>query len=80
MESLNPFDDENAVCCVLINDEQQYSLWPEALTAPAGWRVVFGPSAHRDCNHWLEEHWRDMRPHSLRLHDAASFEQESTGV
>lgn len=80
MESLNPFDDENAVCCVLINGEQQYSLWPENLAVPAGWRVVFGPSARVQCAVWLEEHWRDMRPQSLRLHDATSFEQEPTGV
>lgn len=80
MENLNPFDDENVVCCVLINDEQQCSLWPQNLAIPAGWRVAFGPIARSDCNHWLEENWRDMRPHALRLHDAASSEQEQIGV
>lgn len=80
MESLNPFDDENAICCVLINDELQYSLWPENLAVPAGWRVVFGPSVRSECASWLEDNWRDMRPQSLRLHDAASFKQERTGV
>lgn len=68
MENCNPFDDDRAVCCVLINDEQQYSLWPEALAVPDGWRIAFGPSVRTHCAEWLEKHWRDMRPHSLRLH------------
>ncbi|GAB2935188.1 MbtH family protein [Hafnia psychrotolerans] len=76
MENLNPFDDPNGVCCVLSNDQQQFSLWPDTLLVPAGWHVVFGPSAREQCANWLEENWRDMRPQSLRLHDAASFEQE----
>lgn len=80
MENLNPFDDENAVCCVLINHQQQYSLWPENRVVPAGWCIAFGPSASAQCASWLEENWCDMRPHSLRLQDAASFEQEPTGV
>lgn len=80
MENLNPFDDDNAVCCVLINSEQQYSLWPDTLEVPAGWRVAFGPSASAHCIIWLKDHWRDMRPLSLRRHDAASFEQEDARV
>jgi len=37
----NPFDDEGgAKYVVLLNDEEQYSLWPQATDVPAGWRIV----------------------------------------
>ena len=80
LENCNPFVDDRAVCCVLINDEQQYSLWPEALAVPDGWRIAFGPSVRTHCAEWLEKHWRDMRPHSLRLHDVTVAKQEAAGV
>lgn len=76
MENLNPFDDASLACSVLINDEKQYSLWPEFIAVPAGWKVVFGPAQRAQCANWLEANWLDMRPESLRLHDAASLKQE----
>ena len=39
--SSNPFDDENGTFYVLVNDEDQHSLWPSFAEVPAGWRVVF---------------------------------------
>ena len=53
---------------VLINDEEQYSLWPATKDVPAGWRNVF--AGDRDaCLEYVETHWTDMRPKSVR--DAA---------
>lgn len=50
---------------VLINHEEQYSLWPEWKAVPAGWRVV--KSGDRaSCLQFVEEQWTDMRPLSLR--------------
>jgi uncharacterized protein YbdZ (MbtH family) len=40
--SINPFDDENGSFVVLINDEEQHSLWPTFADTPAGWTVVYG--------------------------------------
>ena len=40
--SINPFDDDNASFLVLVNDEEQHSLWPTFSDVPAGWRVVYG--------------------------------------
>lgn len=34
--SSNPFDDEAGAFYVLINDEEQHSLWPEFAAVPAG--------------------------------------------
>ena len=40
--STNPFDDETGTFLVLVNDEEQHSLWPTFADVPAGWRKVFG--------------------------------------
>lgn len=61
----NPFDDETAVFLVLVNDEEQYSLWPRFAEVPAGWTRVFGPDDRAACLGYVEEHWTDMRPRSL---------------
>jgi uncharacterized protein YbdZ (MbtH family) len=45
--SINPFDDDNGSFFVLVNDEEQHSLWPAFADVPAGWRVVYGRSGPR---------------------------------
>jgi MbtH protein len=52
---------------VVINDEEQYSIWRTTDDIPAGWtRTGFtGPQA--DCLAHIDEVWQDMRPKSLRL-------------
>ncbi|CAJ1500798.1 MbtH family protein [[Mycobacterium] burgundiense] len=64
--STNPFDDDNATFLVLINDEEQHSLWPSFADVPAGWRSVFGESTRAQCLAYIEAHWADIRPRSLR--------------
>ncbi|CAN5247579.1 MbtH family protein [soil metagenome] len=64
--STNPFDDEVGTFYVLINDEEQHSLWPTFAEVPAGWKVVFGEANRVDCLAYVEENWPDMRPLSLR--------------
>ncbi|WP_413738291.1 MbtH family protein [Sodalis sp. RH21] len=62
MEQLNPFDDPQQDCLVLVNRRRQYSLWPTFNEVPAGWRPVFGPQPQPVCLAWLEENWCDIRP------------------
>lgn len=62
----NPFDDDTAEFTVLVNDEDQYSLWPHAVPVPAGWRVVHGPAPRDSCAEFVATNWTDMRPLSLR--------------
>lgn len=52
---------------VLVNDEEQYSLWPATKAIPAGWRAI-GPSAapKAECLAYIEQVWTDLRPLSLR--------------
>lgn len=61
----NPFEDENGSYLVLVNDENQHSLWPADIDVPAGWRTTFGPAARAACLEHIETHWTDMRPASL---------------
>jgi uncharacterized protein YbdZ (MbtH family) len=61
----NPFEDENGQFCVLVNDEDQYSLWPSFVEIPAGWTSRFGPDTRQACLDYVETHWTDMRQRSL---------------
>jgi uncharacterized protein YbdZ (MbtH family) len=64
--STNPFDDETGTFLVLVNDEGQHSLWPTFADTPAGWRQVYGEASREECLAYIEEHWTDIRPKSLR--------------
>lgn len=64
--STNPFDDDNGRFYVLINDEEQHSLWPTFADIPAGWRTVFGEDTRKACLEYVEANWTDLRPKSLR--------------
>lgn len=61
----DPFEDEDAVCLVLRNDENQHALWPEFADVPAGWHLVHGHATRRVCLAYVEEHWTALRPRSL---------------
>jgi len=62
----DPFESEEGQFLVLVNDEDQYALWPAFLDVPAGWAPT-GPAGEREtCLRWIETTWKDMRPRSLR--------------
>lgn len=63
---MNPFDDPEGVFYVLVNDEQQHSLWPGHLAVPAGWQVVHGTDTRQSCLDYVERNWTDLRPLSTR--------------
>ncbi len=65
--STNPFDDENGSFYVLVNDEEQHSLWPSFAEVPAGWQVVFGAAGRAEALAYVEQNWTDIRPLSLRI-------------
>lgn len=64
--STNPFDDEDGRFYVLVNDEEQHSLWPAFAEVPAGWQLVFGAASRAACVQFVEQNWPDIRPKSLR--------------
>lgn len=64
--SSNPFDDENGTFVVLVNDEEQHSLWPSFAEVPAGWRVTLPATDRQSALEHIEKTWTDLRPRSLR--------------
>jgi MbtH protein len=61
----NPFEDPDGTYLVLVNDEGQYSLWPEFADVPEGWTVEKTADTRPACLEYIETHWVDMRPRSL---------------
>ena len=51
---------------VLMNHEEQYSLWPAHKAIPPGWEQVGPTGSEEECVAYVDEHWTDMRPKSLR--------------
>lgn len=51
---------------VVVNDEEQYSIWFADLPVPAGWREAGFEGAKQSCLDHIEQVWTDMRPRSLR--------------
>ncbi|GAA3728730.1 MbtH family protein [Salinactinospora qingdaonensis] len=62
----NPFDDADARFLVLVNDEEQHSLWPEFAAVPDGWHVVLGPVSRDEAIDYVNTNWTDLRPKSVR--------------
>ncbi|MEV6684106.1 MbtH family protein [Streptomyces sp. NPDC051130] len=62
----NPFDDQDGTFLVVVNNEGQHSLWPSFNEVPDGWKPVLGESTRDAALAYVEEHWTDLRPESLR--------------
>jgi MbtH protein len=51
---------------VVINDEEQYSIWPVPRELPAGWKEVGVRGPESDCLAYIEKVWTDITPLSVR--------------
>lgn len=51
---------------VVVNDEDQYSIWPDGREIPDGWRDAGFRGPRADCLAHVDTVWTDMRPRSLR--------------
>lgn len=51
---------------VVVNHEEQYSIWPAHREVPLGWREVGVQGPKTECLAYIERTWTDMRPLSLR--------------
>ena len=56
----------DAVFQVLVNDEEQRSLWPLGKELPQGWRSEGKEGSRQECMDYVDTVWTDMRPRSLR--------------
>lgn len=58
--------DDFTICQVVINHEEQYSIWPANREVPAGWQAAGKSGSKQECLDFIEQTWTDMRPLSLR--------------
>jgi MbtH protein len=58
--------DDTTSYTVVVNDEEQYSIWPAGREMPLGWREVGTAGSKAHCLSYIDEVWTDMRPLSLR--------------
>lgn len=63
--STNPFEDNDAEYLVLVNHENQHSLWPASITVPDGWTIAHGPDTRDAALAYVDSNWTDLRPASL---------------
>jgi len=65
--SLHDSDKEDTtIYKVVVNHEEQYSIWPAYKEAPLGWNDVGKSGMKAECLVYIKEVWTDMRPLSLR--------------
>lgn len=66
--------EDTTIYMVVMNHEEQYSIWPASREVPIGWTDV-GKSGNKDeCLAYIKEVWTDMRPLSLRKRMQAAGE------
>jgi len=70
-------NDDKTVHRVLVNEEEQYSLWPKDNPIPNGWKLV-KEGTRAECLQYVKEVWTDMRPLSLRKHMEQVQKTQST--
>jgi MbtH protein len=71
---LNHEEEDNNVYLVVINHEEQYSIWPDYKEIPNGWKAAGKSGAKADCLNYIKDVWTDMRPLSLRRQMEANTE------
>ena len=59
-------DEDTTVYQVVMNHEEQYSIWPAHREMPLGWKAVGPKGPKAECLAYIKEVWTDMRPLSLR--------------
>jgi MbtH protein len=72
-------DDTTTIYKVVLNDEEQYSIWPADRELPLGWRAEGKTGTKAECLAHIDEVWTDMRPRSLRKRMAEQEAQEAAG-
>jgi len=58
--------EDTSLYVAVVNDEEQYSIWPQGRELPLGWREAGKSGTKAEVLAWIEEVWTDMRPLSLR--------------
>jgi MbtH protein len=67
-------EEDTTIYQVVVNHEEQYSIWPADREIPRGWREAGKQGSKAECLSHIEQVWTDMRPLSLRR----QMDQEGT--
>ena len=67
--------EDNTVYTVVVNHEEQYSIWPADREMPLGWKDAGKTGPKAECLAYIKEVWTDMRPLSLRKQMEAAGQQ-----
>jgi MbtH protein len=77
--------EDNRKYKVVVNHEEQYSIWVADRVNPPGWRDAGTSGSKSECLAYIKEFWTDMRPLSLRkqmdepVKVAATFDSSKNG-
>ena len=71
-------EEDQTVYKVVVNHEEQYSIWPADRENPLGWRDGGKTGRKQECLEYIKEVWVDMRPLSLRKRMEKADDQAST--
>jgi MbtH protein len=71
--------DATTIYRVVVNDEEQYSIWPAHRENPKGWRDAGKSGLKAACLDYIKDVWTDMRPLSLRKAMAEDEQRSSSG-
>jgi len=66
MSSATPDHTDDTLYKVVVNHEEQYSIWPADRENPLGWNDAGKSGKKEECLAYIQEVWTDMRPLSLR--------------
>jgi MbtH protein len=58
--------EDTTIYMAVVNDEEQYSIWPADRALPPGWTPAGKEGTKQEVLAWIQEVWTDMRPKSLR--------------
>lgn len=59
-------EEDTRTYTVVVNHEEQYSIWPADRNLPLGWNEAGKSGTKQECLEYIKEVWTDMRPLSLR--------------
>lgn len=59
-------EEDRTIYRVIVNHEEQYSIWPADRENPLGWKDAGKTGPKQDCLDYIKQVWTDMRPLSLR--------------
>ncbi len=61
-----PTPEDRMLYRVVVNAEEQYSIWPCELEIPLGWKELAMTGSKKECIKYIADTWTDMRPLSIR--------------